>query len=274
MNRKKFLENAALAVPGVLTANSLLGNSFSSTNTKKKLSHTYFGKNKIRLTISETETEIAKGLIFKTIAYNNSVPGPVIRMKEGEETIVEVINNTDHQEVVHWHGQEIPAEVDGALEEGTPPIEPHSKRTYKFKPGPAGVKWYHTHAMTQGDKQKAMYSGQIGIVYIEPKDGKRQYKTAYDRELFFITHDWKYFLQGALFKDFDRLVYTVNGKSLGFDSPIKVKEGEKILLHFVNGNARDDIRFSCSGHKMKILGLDRKSTRLNSSHVSISYAVF
>src|ERR1700730_3060122 len=72
-----------------------------------------------------------------TTAYNGQVPGPLLRLKENQPITIEVTNRTDRPEVVHWHGLGIPADVDGATEEGTPPIAPNSSARYTFTPRPA-----------------------------------------------------------------------------------------------------------------------------------------
>lgn len=252
MKRRKFIKNAGLSIPGMYFGSSLLANTLNPL-----MYSTQDVKNRIKLTISQVEVEIAKGLIIKTFGYNGSSPGPVLKMKDGELTEVEVINKTDHDEVMHWHGQEIPAEVDGSEEEGTPLAKSHSSQKYVFKPGPPGLKWYHTHMLTDGDKRFGMYSGQQGIVFVEPKHNLGNY----DQEVSLIAHEWQYLLEHSLnipLDDLDAKVYTLNGKTLDFNSPIKVKEGKTLMLRIINGCARDTIKFACSGHKMKIVSMDGK----------------
>jgi FtsP/CotA-like multicopper oxidase with cupredoxin domain len=62
--------------------------------------------------IAPISLELAAGKTIQTIAYNGTVPGPVLRMKEGKPIRVDVFNDTDVPELVHWHGQEISAEAD------------------------------------------------------------------------------------------------------------------------------------------------------------------
>ena len=78
-------------------------------------------------------------------------PGPVLRMREGKTVSVDVINDTDVPELVHWHGMLIPSDVDGVEEEGTPPVPPRGRRRYQLTPRPAGSRWYHSHAMADAD---------------------------------------------------------------------------------------------------------------------------
>src|SRR5580698_8358028 len=65
------------------------------------------------LRIAPVTVELDRSHILSTIGYNDASPGPVLRMREGKPVSVEVINDTDTPELVHWHGMLIPAEVDG-----------------------------------------------------------------------------------------------------------------------------------------------------------------
>ena len=99
------------------------------------------------LRIAPVTVELAPNHVISTIGYNGTSPGPLLRMREGMPVTVDVINDTDAPEQVHWHGLFLPPEVDGAEEEGTPPVPPRGRRRYQFTPRPAGTRWYHTHAM-------------------------------------------------------------------------------------------------------------------------------
>src|SRR5450755_1508084 len=70
--------------------------------------------------IAPLSVELARGRTVRTIAYGGQVPGPILRMKEGKRITVDVFNDTDVPELVHWHGQHVTSEADGAEEEGSP----------------------------------------------------------------------------------------------------------------------------------------------------------
>ena len=95
---------------------------------------------------------------LKTTAYNGQVPGALLRLHEHRPVAIEVTNNTDRPEVVHWHGLFTPPDADGAIEEGTPAIAPGSSVRYNFAPRPAGFRWYHTHTMAMNDLTVAQYN--------------------------------------------------------------------------------------------------------------------
>jgi FtsP/CotA-like multicopper oxidase with cupredoxin domain len=74
--------------------------------------------------------ELSPEHIVSTTLYNRQFPGPLIRLKEGKRVVVDIYNDTDTPELLHWHGQFVPTDVDGALEEGTPPVAPHDMRPH------------------------------------------------------------------------------------------------------------------------------------------------
>lgn len=100
----------------------------------------------VTLRIAPISAEIGPGRTIKTVGYNGSIPGPILRFREGKPVTVDVFNDTDVAETVHWHGQRISSGVDGSVEEGTPAVPPHGHRRYRFTPAPAGTRWYHTHS--------------------------------------------------------------------------------------------------------------------------------
>src|ERR1035438_9261434 len=86
--------------------------------------------------------EVGPQLIISTTTYNGQFPGPLLRFKEGERTIVDIYNDTDMPEQFHWHGRFVPVDVDGAAEEGTPYIPAQGMRREIFVPKPSGLRFY------------------------------------------------------------------------------------------------------------------------------------
>ena len=83
----------------------------------------------------------------------------------------------------------IPPEVDGTEEEGSPLVPPHGRQPLQFTPGPAGSRWYHSHAMAMDDLHKGAYTGQFGFVYVDGGNDPGHY----DQELFLALRDWEPF---------------------------------------------------------------------------------
>ena len=238
------------------------------------------------LRIARSLVELAPDHIVSTVAYNDSVPGPLLRLREGRRVVVDVHNDTDLPEQLHWHGQSVPADVDGAAEEGTPYIPPHGMRRLSFVPGPAGLRFYHTHVVAGSDLTRGQYSGQVGPVYIEP----RNEPGAYDREVFLTLKEFDpFFSQGGdMAMDFLRpatpdpalkargeramqaslargdrhgyevgyQAFAINGRMLGHGEPIRVKAGERVLFHVINGSATEIRSLALPGHVFTVLALD------------------
>jgi FtsP/CotA-like multicopper oxidase with cupredoxin domain len=128
------------------------------------------GKPDYTIRIATGLAELAPEHIVSTTLYNGQFPGPLIRFREGQRVVVDIHNDTDTPELLHWHGQMIPADVDGAAEEGTPFVPAHGTRRISLVPKPAGFRCYHTHVPAFADLNHGTYTGQVGPVYIDPKN--------------------------------------------------------------------------------------------------------
>jgi FtsP/CotA-like multicopper oxidase with cupredoxin domain len=118
------------------------------------------------LHLKTSALEIAPKRIISAITYNGQFPGPLLRFKEGHQVTVDIYNDTDTPEQLHWHGQKIPVDVDGAAEEGTPFIPAQGTRRIMFAPSPAGLRFYHTHNRAGANLAAGQYGGEVGPVYI------------------------------------------------------------------------------------------------------------
>ena len=109
------------------------------------------GKADFTVHIAPIVVQLAEDQAISTIGYNGVAPGPLLRMKEGMRTVVDVINDTDVPEFVHWDGLLVGPDVDGAAEENTPVVPPNGKRRYILTPRPVGTAWYHTQIAARED---------------------------------------------------------------------------------------------------------------------------
>src|SRR3984885_1172335 len=207
-----------------------------------------------KIDIAPTTLDLTPRHRLKTTAYNGQAPGPLLRLKENQPVAIEVANHTDRPEVVHWHGLFLPPNVDGAMEEGTPPIPANSTALYTFTPRPSGFRWYHTHTMAMNDLSRAQYSGQHGFLMVEPRDDPARY----DQEFFLALHDWAGYLlasdDGAMNPSY--AVATINGKAMGFGEPLRVKQGQRILLHVLNSSPTEVHWIAFAGHSFRVVALD------------------
>ena len=228
------------------------------------------------LRIAPMMVELAPQVVLSTIGYSNKVPGPLLRMREGQRVAVEVVNDTDVPEYVHWHGLFVPSEVDGAEEEGTPPVPPHGRRRYQFVAKPAGSRWYHSHTAAMMDLHRGAYTGQFGFLMIDSANDPGRY----DQEVFLALREWQYFLT-TVDQDERRPdpndpmpekpatpdlrpnglevsapLYSINDKMLGAGEPLRVQPGQRVLMHLLNASASQIHRVALSGHKFQVIALD------------------
>ncbi|HUA86651.1 MAG TPA: multicopper oxidase family protein [Bryobacteraceae bacterium] len=204
----------------------------------------------ITLRISELTLEVSPRRFIKTTGYNGQAPGPLLRMQEGKSVIVDVVNETKEHEMVHWHGFHIPPEVDGAHEEGTPPVMAGEQRRYVFTPSPSGTRWYHSHGPAGRNLRKTTYSGQFGMVVVNPASDPARY----DLEVPVLLHEWEpYFDQDM---DVAYKLFSINGKMLGAGEPISVHRGQRVLFRILNASATMTHRLALAGHQFRVVALD------------------
>lgn len=237
------------------------------------------------LRISASPIEIAPNHIVSAVAYNGQFPGPLLRFKEGRPVTIEVHNDTDTPEQLHWHGQMVSTDLDGAAEEGTPFIPAHGMRRLTFSPRPAGLRFYHTHNRAGADLHAGQYGGQVGPVYIEPAHEPGNY----DREVFLVLKEFEpsfsqggdmaqNFLPPAQVKELEVTgesamkaslakgmphgyevgyrFFTINGRMLGHGDPVRVKRGERVLFHILNGSATEIRSIALPGHSFQVVAFD------------------
>ena len=231
------------------------------------------GKADFTIRIAPLAVELAPGKTIRTIAYNGSVPGPVLRMKEGKRISVDIFNETDVSELVHWHGQAVSAEADGAEEEGSPFVPPKGHLRVSFTPRPAGTRWYHTHAMAMTDVARGGYSGQFGFLCVEPA----QHAGNYDREVFLAGHHWEPVIahRGAPNNDWT-VNYTLGSltdRALGHGEPIRVRQGQRVLFRILNADATRQLNLALPGHKFQVIALDGNPVPTPSAVELLSIAV-
>lgn len=229
--------------------------------------------------------EVGKNRFVSTTTFNGQFPGPLLRFREGEQTSVEIHNDTEVAEQLHWHGQNVPVDVDGAAEEGTPFIPAHGSRRVSFLPQPSGLRFYHTHLRAGRDLNRGQYTGQVGPLYIEPKGNPG----SYDREVFLTLKEFEPWLSHGGDMDSDFLAgapdknlkdsgesemaaslkqskphgfevnyrtFTINGRMLGHGEPIRVKRGERVLFHVLNGSATEIRSLHFPGHIFAVIAMD------------------
>ena len=224
------------------------------------------GKADHTLRIEPCTLEIGKGVSIKTIAYNGQVPGPLLRLREGAPVTIDVTNASSIPDLVHWHGLATDPINDGAMEEGSPMIAPGSTLRYSLTPKPSGTRWYHTHAGAFDNLGAGTYSGQFGFLLVE---GKGQ-PAHYDQEINLAIHHWEPSFVPMVEtmraessnmpltpgSDVGYKYATINGHMLGAGEPIRVKQGQRVLLRLLNASATENVVLALPGHQFKIIAMD------------------
>ena len=287
-SRRRFLKTSALAAGALLFSSKRSPAQAETTSECGAAGDTpnESGDADYTLHIKTSPIEIAPKRIISATTYNGQFPGPLLRFKEGQQVTIDVYNDTDTPEQLHWHGQQVSVDVDGAAEEGTPFIPAHGKQRITFNPRPAGFRFYHTHNRAGADLSAGQYSGQVGPVYIEPphEPGK------YDREVFLVLKEFEptFSRGGDMAQDFlspsapnnslqqtgesamkaslakgmphgyevGYRSFTINGRTLGHGEPIRVKQGERVLFHILNASATEIRSLALPGHLFEVVALD------------------
>jgi FtsP/CotA-like multicopper oxidase with cupredoxin domain len=238
MKRRRFLQLAASAAAGAVVDHS---SAFSSSA-------------QFSLRIAPVSVELAPGIVVRTTGYNGQSPGPLLRMREGIPATVSVTNATEVPELVQWHGLQLTSAVAGAREVGGPMIAPGKTRTYRFTPSPSGTRWYHTHTKAFTDLQRAANSGQFGFLMVEP----RSHAGAFDQEVFLAVHHWQPSLvhERSGGREVACRYASFNDKLLGAGEPVRVRAGERVLFHFLNASATEDVVLHLPRHRFTVVALD------------------
>ncbi|HJU12332.1 MAG TPA: copper resistance system multicopper oxidase, partial [Candidatus Binataceae bacterium] len=138
--------------------------------------------NTIDLTIAETPFRVGNRT-GKAVTINGTVPGPLIRLREGEDVTLRVTNRLRETSSIHWHGILLPPEMDGVPGVSFAGIKANTTFTYHFPIKQYGTYWYHSHS--GGQEQKGMYAPMI----IDPREPD---PIKYDREYVVVLSDWTF----------------------------------------------------------------------------------
>ena len=224
------------------------------------------GKADHTLRIEPCTLDIGKGVSIKTTSYNGQVPGPLLRLREGVPVTIDVTNASGTPDLVHWHGLAIDPINDGAMEEGSPMIAGGATQRYTFTPKPSGTRWYHTHAGAYENLKASTYTGQFGFLLIE---GSEQ-PAHYDQEINLAIHHWEPSFVPMVEtmraessnmpltpgSDVGYKYATINSHMLGAGEPIRVKQGQRVLMRLLNASATENVVLALPGHTFKVIAMD------------------
>ncbi|MFD1363219.1 multicopper oxidase family protein [Lentibacillus salinarum] len=274
-------ENTDIESPGLKTLTGKEGN----------------GIKKYELTAEPVTQKFTDGFKAKAWGFNGSAPGPTLVAEEGDTVEITVHNSLPEATSVHWHGLEVPNDMDGVpLVQDSPKIKPGESFTYKFTLEQSGTYMYHSH--TKVSKQELM--GLTGSFVIQPKKQNEQV----DRDIVMMLQEWT--LDGAgghgdmnteqehqtgteeddtedaenekgVYEvdpmGMEPNMFTINGKSYPSTEPIKVKKGETVRIRFTNlsGNSHP---MHMHGDDFKVVAADgnriNKSAQLEKNTINVA----
>lgn len=238
---------------------------------------------------------IVEGRRGPGIAVNGSVPGPLIRLREGQNVRFNVTNNLGEDTSIHWHGLLVPFQMDGVPGVSFPGIRPRETFTYEFPIRQSGTYWYHSHSGLQEQ------SGHYGPLIIDPAGAE---PVAYDRDYILLLSDFTvldphfimsrlrtgegyfnrqqtswtddYPLSGAERRmwaqmrmpatdimDIGAPTYTflANGRGPTEGLEYLFRAGERIRLRVINGSAQSFFNVRIPGLAMTIIAADGQNVR-------------
>jgi FtsP/CotA-like multicopper oxidase with cupredoxin domain len=167
------------------------------------------------LTAEEIMWEVNPGQKMKAWTYNRQLPGPQIRVTEGDRVRIVLHNKLAESTAIHFHGLEVPNDQDGVPFITQPPVKPGQSYTYEFTVPNAGSHMYHSHH--NSTQQVSM--GLLGAFVVAPKRPNPAHRA--DLDYVMILNDSAH-------------GFTLNGKGFPATEPLVVKKGQTLRVRFMN----------------------------------------
>src|SRR5260221_2259254 len=188
-------------------------------------------------------------------AYDGTVPGPELRIRQGEPVRLAVENKLGEDTTVHWQGIRLPHAMDGVPGLTQKPIRPGESFVYEFTPPDAGTFWYHPHA----DTLQQLGRGLAGALIVEERE-----PVAVDRDLLWFIEDWRLDNEGRIVGGFGNRMeagmsgrigntVTLNGR---VPDRVSVKPGERVRLRVINAALARIVALRFEDHKPIVVSYD------------------
>lgn len=188
---------------------------------------------RVQLTAQLARWELLPGVETEAVTYNGTVPGPTIRVTEGDVLEVTLVNRLPEPTTVHWHGVHVPSSMDGVPGLSQPLIMPGESFVYRFTASHAGTFMYHSHSM---NSREQIDRGLYGVLIIDPQVAP---SVTFDREYVMALQGWMVHLGGAMpamgmggMMDYN--YFTINGKSYPATQALNVKLEDVVRVRLVN----------------------------------------
>ena len=185
------------------------------------------GVKEFNLIAEVVDTQLMPGRPMTAWGFNGCVPGPTIEVNQGDRVRVIVDNKLPEMTAIHWHGFEVPMEMDGSVGLGQDPIPSGGRFVYEFELHQHGTFFYHSHFAMQE------MMGMIGMFIMHPKQA---YEPKVDRDFGLVLQEWALLpnnnVPNTLSMEFNWL--TFNGKAGPDCTPMIVKQGERVRIRMFN----------------------------------------
>ena len=176
------------------------------------------------LTATEVRWETSPGVFVDAMAYNGTVPGPEIRVHQGDHVLIVVHNDMTQPTIMHFHGLTVPNDMDGVPFITQDPIAPGGFFTYEFDVvDPPGMYVYHSHFNSTEQVGKGLY----GAFYVQPP-----------RDDWGALYGGKVDVEHTLFLGDGPTGFVLNGKEFPATQPIVAKLGDSVLIHLANDGSQ------------------------------------
>lgn len=189
--------------------------------------------------------------------YDGRIPGPEIRVRQGERLRIMLENRLPQETTIHWHGLRVPNAMDGVPHLTQPPIAPGEIFAYEFEVQDAGTYWYHPHVRSFEQVERGLY----GPLVVE----EREPPPTIDRDVTWVLDDWRLLEDAQIAGDFGNAMeagmagrvgntVTVNGRVP--DAGFTVRSGERLRLRLVNAANARIFGLAFEGHEPVVIALD------------------
>ncbi|MGF9798345.1 multicopper oxidase family protein [Brevibacillus agri] len=239
--------------------------------------------NTFTLTAKESMLHLDDQTMKTAWTYNGTVPGPQLRVKQGETISVTLKNELPEPVTIHWHGLPVPNNMDGIPGVTQNAVKPNESFTYRFKVDVAGTYWYHSHQNSSRQVDKGLY----GSLVVEPKTPEPA-----DKDVTLVLDEWMQDdsmaemhggggsmagmnhgadhaapatsaasghdmanMSDAKMMPLMYTIFSVNGKTGPAIAPLRVKEGEKVRIRLINAGYLSH-KLNLQGHAFQIVSTD------------------
>ncbi len=170
-----------------------------------------------------------------SLGFNGSTPGPLLKVRQGEELAVSFENRSGQASSIHWHGIQIVNEMDGVPGLTQKTVPDGEDFEYRFVAPHAGTYWYHSHSRSWEQVARGLYGP---LIVEEPTP------TDVDADIIVIVDDWRLGEDATFIDDFDGMFHFAHGGRMGnyakvIPSQSSVRKGDRVRLRLINtANAR------------------------------------